>query len=331
MSKPISMNHGAGGRQMHELINKLIMQKLGNGILERMDDSAVLENQKAGRIAMTTDSYVVSPLFFEGGDIGRLSVCGTVNDLTTSGATPYALSLAFILEEGVEYETLEKIVTSIAETAKEAGVKIVTGDTKVVEKGKGDQIYINTCGIGFIEDGINISTYNAKAGDKVLITGSIGDHEIAMMKARGMIEFEIDVRSDAAPLNKKMQKVIERTKNLHVVKDPTRGGVASALIEIAEHSKVGIKLFETKLPISPQVKGVCELVGFDPLYLANEGKFIVICPPADVHHVQEVFGRACYIIGEVNQSSKPEVLLEVATGGLRRIGMLETTQLPRIC
>lgn len=330
MKNRVGMNHGSGGRQMHKFISQCVIDKLKNGVLERLDDSAVLENYKTGRIAMTTDSYVVSPLFFDGGDIGRLCVSGTVNDLTTSGAKPYALSLAFILEEGVSYETIEKIVDSIVTAAKEADVKIVTGDTKVVERGKGDQIYINTCGIGYIPEGVNVSTYNAKEGDAVMVTGNIGDHEVAMLKARKMINFEVDIKSDVAPLNKGIEKVIDKTNKINVIKDPTRGGVASALWEICQHSNCEIELDETMLPIDKSVKAVCELVGFDPLYLANEGKYIVVCPKESVDTVIESFPKA-RVIGTVKSNSKANLLLKTEVGGVRRLGMLETTQLPRIC
>lgn len=331
MSGNININHGSGGRQMHSFIKKCIIDKLQNGILERLDDSAVLENLKTSRLAMTTDSYVVSPIFFEGGDIGRLCIAGTVNDLTTSGAKPYALSLAFILEEGISYETIERIVDSIAVAAKEANVKIVTGDTKVVEKGKGDQIYINTCGIGFIEDDVNISTYNAKKGDSVIISGPIGNHEVAMMKARKMIDFEIDIKSDAAPLNNQIQNILTKSKEIHVVKDPTRGGLASALHEITEHSNCEIKLIESNIPIDKQVNAVCQLIGFDPLFMANEGKFVIVCSKAAESIVLKEFGPAAKVIGTVTGEGKASLILETESGGMRRLGMLETTQLPRIC
>ncbi len=328
--KTITMNHGSGGRQMHNFLKDVIVKHLGNGILERFDDSAVLENQMTGRFAMTTDSYVVSPLFFEGGDIGRLCVSGTINDLSTSGAKAHALSLAFILEDGVSLETIERVVESIAKTAKEAQVKIVTGDTKVVEKGKGDKIYINTCGVGFIDDAVDISTYNAKKGDLVFITGTIGDHEIALMKARGLFDFEIQVESDVAPLNIYIDKLLEKTKDIHVVKDPTRGGVASALNEICDHSNCKIIIEEDKLPINKQVKSVSELLGFDPLYLANEGKFIIVAPEESQASLKEIFPDGV-TVGKVSQEDSKQLILKTNSGGMRRVGMLETTMLPRIC
>ncbi len=330
MQDSININHGSGGRQMHELITTKIIGKLKNGILERMDDSAILKNHPNSRLAMTTDSYVVNPLFFSGGDIGRLAVSGTINDLATSGAKPYALSLAFILEEGMPFKTIEKIVDSIVQAANEADVKIVTGDTKVVEKGKGDQIFINTCGIGFIENDIEISTYNAKVGDSVIISGPIGNHEVAMMKARNMIDFEIDVESDAAPLNKQVEEILAKTTKIHTIKDPTRGGLASALQEICDHSNCQIQINETEIPIDKQVQAVCDLIGFDPLYMANEGKFIIICPKESEKDVLSTFTQG-KIIGEVKNNERPSLVLQTSAGGMRRLSMLETTQLPRIC
>ncbi len=325
----ITLNHGSGGTQMHQLIKERVIDRLSNGILERMDDSAILENQNNKKISMTTDSYVVSPLFFDGGDIGRLCICGTVNDLTTSGAKPYALSLAFILEEGTDISLIEKVVDSIVETANEAGVNIVTGDTKVVEKGKGDGLYINTCGIGFIDNETNISTYNAKNGNKVLITGPIGNHEVAMMKARKMIDFDVDVKSDAAPLNKPIEKLLNISpQGINVIKDPTRGGLASALKEISEHSNCTIEIDEELLPIDKNVQAVCDLIGFDPLYLANEGKFVIVCDDNRTQDIINCFPEA-KIIGEVKPGE--DLLLKTSSGGVRRVGMLETMQLPRIC
>jgi len=327
----ITLNHGLGGKQMHEFIKNTIMTKLQNGILEKMDDSAILKNLKTNRLALTTDSYVVSPLIFPGGDIGRLCVCGTVNDLTTSGAKPYALTLAFIIEEGMDLAVLDTIIDSINKTAKEAQILIVTGDTKVVEKGKGDGIFINTSGIGFIDDHIEISTYNTKDHDDVLVTGPIGNHEIAMMKARNLIEFDLTVESDVRPLNIPIENLLKQKVLLHSIKDPTRGGLASALYEIVEHSKVDITLIEKDLPIDKVVQSVCSLVGFDPLYLANEGKFIITCPKESSQHIIKAFKGTAQIIGRAKKSEHPKLLMETKSGGIRKIGMLETMQLPRIC
>jgi hydrogenase expression/formation protein HypE len=333
-SKQVTQNHGSGGKIMHNFIESVVMDRLKNGILERMDDAAVLENMGTKRLAITTDSFVVSPLFFEGGDIGRLAVCGTVNDLATAGAKPHALTLSFILEEGVELKTIERIVDSIAQTAKEADVRIVTGDTKVVERGKGDQIYINTCGVGFIEDGVDISTYNAKEGDLVMINGPIGNHEMALLKARKLFDFEAEIKSDAAPLNRQVEALLKDTHEVHVVKDPTRGGLSSALWEICQHSNVSIRIEEEDLPIDANVAALSELVGYDPLHLSNEGKFIIIVPPKSQKAVERAMGAKCCVIGEVqrgNQGKEPILTLHTTTGGVRRVGMLETTMLPRIC
>jgi len=331
MNNKISLNLGSGGREMHKFISEYIVKKLGNSVLNRLDDAAVLENRSDLKIAITTDSYVVSPIFFSGGDIGKLCVCGTVNDLATSGAKPYALTLAFILEEGTSLDDIKIVIDSIARTAKEAGVKIVTGDTKVVEKSKGDGIYINTCGIGFIKKGINISTHNAKTGDIVMVTGSIGNHEVAMLKAREMINFDIDVKSDVAPLNKKVESLLALTNKIHVIKDPTRGGLASALYEICGNSKCEIRLFEKDIPVEKQVLSVCELIGYDPLYLANEGCYIIICPKEAERHIKKVFGAKAKIIGRVLSNNRQELAVETKAGGMRKMGMLETMQLPRIC
>ncbi len=331
----IRLNHGSGGREMHNFISNTILKKLGNPVLEKFDDSAVMANLKNTRIAMTTDSYVVSPLFFKGGDIGRLSVCGTVNDLATSGAVPYALSLSFILEEGFPLAKIEKILDSIAVAAKEADVKIVTGDTKVVERGKGDGIYINTCGIGFIPENVNISTHNAAPGDIVMLTGPIGNHEITMLVERGGIDFETSIESDAAPLNKKVESLLKKTDGIRVIKDPTRGGLASALKEICDHSMVNIEIREEDIPVDPEVESVCEFIGYDPVYLANEGKYIIILKEGSENHVIDVFGNESAVIGRIGKMSEagkpPELIMETESGGKRRLGMLETIQLPRIC
>ncbi|MFH1223878.1 MAG: hydrogenase expression/formation protein HypE [Pseudomonadota bacterium] len=327
----VTLNLGSGGREMHNFISGYIIKRLSNSVLNKLDDSAVLLNRPDLRIAVTTDSYVVSPLFFPGGDIGKLCICGTVNDLSTSGAKPYAITLSFILEEGTPLEILKKIIDSIAKTAKQADVKIVTGDTKVVEKGKCDGVYINTCGIGFIKKGINLSTHNAKQGDVVLVTRSIGNHEATLLKYRGVIKFDAEIKSDVAPLNKKVEELLSLTKNIHVIKDPTRGGTASALYEICEHSKCGIRLFEKNIPVDKNVKALCALIGYDPLYLANEGCYIVVCPKGSEKYVKKVFGAHAVVIGEVISSKKAELTVETKIGGIRKLGMLETMQLPRIC
>jgi hydrogenase expression/formation protein HypE len=326
----ITLSIGSGGKDMHSFINEYIVKKLGNSSLNRMDDASVIM-PTGKRIAFTTDSYVVSPIFFDGGDIGRLCVCGTVNDLTTAGAKPVALSLAFILEDGVPIDDICKIVDSIATTCKEADVKVITGDTKVVEKGKGDKIYINTSGVGFIDEGVNISSHNAVVGDQIIVTGPIGNHEATMMKARGLINFDTKINSDVAPLNLKIEGLLKTTKDIHVIKDPTRGGLASALFEIAQNSNCEIRIFEEKLPVDGNVKAVCDILGLDPLYLANEGKFVIICPENSTGSVLRTFGPKAKIIGAVMSSGKQKLNIETLSGGIRRLSMLDSVQLPRIC
>lgn len=332
MQDKITLHHGSGGRVMHQFIKDVITSKLGNGILEKMDDSAIFANRPTKRLAMTTDSFVVNPLFFAGGDIGKLAICGTVNDLSCSGAKVSALSLAFILEDQTPLATIEKIVASIQHTANNANIQVVTGDTKVVETGKGDQIFINTTAVGHVDDDLNISSHNACAGDIVMVTRSIGNHEIALMQARGIIDLPTTITSDLAPLNLKTQALLAEYKSLHVIKDPTRGGVASALYEIAQNSKVQITINEESLPIEDNVNGICELLGLDPFYLANEGTFIIIGPAAMQAHVCKHFSAA-KVIGKISKSDQEDIplLLKTPLGAIRRLGMLETTQFPRIC
>ncbi|MBU1238664.1 hydrogenase expression/formation protein HypE [Myxococcota bacterium] len=326
----ITMNHGAGGRIMHEFIHASILAHLGNDLLLRMDDAAVLEPSGPCKIAMTTDSYVVHPLFFPGGDIGKLAICGTVNDLSTSGAIPRWLTLSFILEEGFPLESLDRIIASIGATAREAGVLIVTGDTKVVEKGKGDGIFINTAGVGFIPEGVNLSTHNARPGDSVLINGPMGNHEAALFTVREQLPFTTTIESDAAPLNHLVQKLLGLSSGIRSVKDPTRGGVASALWEICDHSSVTITVQEDALPVDPQVRGVCELVGFDPMYMANEGKIIVVCDSDHKEVLLAAMGPGASCIGTVCEGA-PSLTMATSIGGIRRLSMMENIQLPRIC
>ncbi len=326
----ITMNHGAGGRVMHDFIQKSVVGHLGNDLLTRMDDAAVLDLPAGSRLALTTDSYVVHPLFFPGGDIGRLAVCGTVNDLSTAGADPLYLTLAFILEEGFPLADLDRILASIAATAREAGVRIVTGDTKVVERGKGDGIFINTAGVGAIPAGVDLSTHNARPGDVILVSGPMGNHEVALFAVREKLPFSTSIESDATPLNHLVQRLLATTPEIRAIKDPTRGGVASALWEICEHSGVAVTVDEESLPVDKEVRGVCELVGFDPLYLANEGKLVVVCGPEAEGPLLEVMGPGAARIATVYRG--PAALtMETAIGGRRRLSMLESVQLPRIC
>ena len=331
MDKKININVGSGGKQMQQFINEIILKKLGNNILNILDDSAVLDLNGSKKIAFTTDSYVVNPIFFEGGDIGRLCVCGTVNDLATSGAKAKYISLSLIIEEGFSLFDLEKIIDSLAATANEAGVLIVTGDTKVVEKNKCDGLYINTTGVGTIDDGITLSTHNACDGDVIMVTGNLGDHEVALISSRKLVDFNINIKSDLAPLNKKVEELLSLTKLVHCIKDPTRGGLAGVLNEIATNSSCEINVFEEKIPFSEGVKAVCSLIGFDPLYLASEGRYVIVCDQQAEPLVKKVFGDMACSIGRVRHSNKGAVTLETSFGGLRKLNILDGLQLPRIC
>ncbi|MDP3478914.1 MAG: hydrogenase expression/formation protein HypE, partial [Desulfoprunum sp.] len=274
--KTILLDHGSGGLASQELISSLFLKHLDNPILHGLEDSAVLDNYP-GRLAFTTDSYVVDPIFFPGGDIGKLAVHGTINDLAMRGARPLYLSLAIILEEGMPLDDLERIVISISEACKESGVPIVTGDTKVVPKGKGDKIFINTSGIGIVPDGLEISSQNARKGDIIILSGTMGDHGITIMTRRAGIALQGKLESDTMPLHKLVQRLIDDLPgSVHTLRDPTRGGVATTLNEIAANSKLSIELREEDLPIRPQVRAACELLGLEPLYLANEGKCLVV-------------------------------------------------------
>ncbi|MCM8800871.1 MAG: hydrogenase expression/formation protein HypE [Candidatus Omnitrophica bacterium] len=331
----ILLSHGGGGKLAHQLIRELIIPNFSNPILNRLDDSAVF-NLK-GRLAFTCDSFVVKPLFFRGGDIGRLAVFGTVNDLAVMGAKPVYLSVGFIIEEGLEIKILEKIIRSMKRAAEISQVRIACGDLKVVEKNSADQIFINTNGIGVIESEVEITSSNAKGEDKIIINGFIGDHATAVMSARGDYKLKTPIRSDCAPLNEMIQKILKVCKNIHVMRDPTRGGVATTLNEIAISSNVEIEIYEDRLPIREEVKGFCEILGVDPLYMANEGKVIIFAPPKESEKILRVMqrhplGRNASIIGRVTKKSKhPKVLIRTRIGSLRILDMLSGEQLPRIC
>lgn len=334
-SKQVLLAHGSGGKLSQDLVRDMFVGELANEALCRMDDSACLDVGE-GRLAFTTDSYVVSPIFFPGGDIGKLAICGTVNDLSTSGATPKYLSLALIIEEGLPFEDLSKVVYSIKTTAAEAGVCIVTGDTKVVNRGKADKLFINTAGIGVVPPGIQISGCNARPGDIVMLSGSIGDHGMAIMAQREGFTFNVPVESDCAPLNGLVASMMKASNNIHVLRDPTRGGLASTLNEIAAQSGVGIEIDETKIPVKDAVRSACELLGFDPLYVANEGKMIVIAAREDAEKVLAAmrtnrYGADAAIIGEVTAEHKNRVVLRTALGARRIVDMLSGELLPRIC
>lgn len=331
----IQMDHGAGGRASHDLVAKTFMPVLANPILKELNDSALLHFQDL-RLAISTDSYVVDPIFFPGGNIGSLAVHGTVNDLAMRGAQPRYLSVGFILEEGLEITDLEKLVASMAEAAREAGVQVVAADTKVVERGKADRIFINTAGVGVIAPGVHIAGQNGKPGDFVLINGPVGDHGIAVLSTREGLSFQTDIQSDSAPLNGLVSEMLEVSRNIHVLRDPTRGGVATALNEVARQSAVGIELEESNLPVRPEVNAACEMLGLDPLYVANEGKVLVLVAPEDADLVlnkmrQHPLGTESRIIGKVVSEHPGKVVLQTGIGGHRIVDMLSGEQLPRIC
>jgi len=330
----ILLAHGSGSRLSHELIEKNFLPPLANPLLAKLDDSAVFD--LSGRLAFTTDSYVVKPIFFPGGDIGKLAVCGTINDLAMSGAMPLYLSLSLIIEEGLTLSELTKIVKSIKAAAEEAGAKIVTGDTKVVNRGSADKLFINTSGIGIVPPGIDISGTNAKIGDKLILSGTIGDHGIAVMSQREGLKFSVPVQSDCAPLNKLVAQMLEASSQIHCLRDPTRGGLATTLNELAKQSKVGIRIEEEKIPVRDGVRAACELLGFDPLYVANEGKLVAIVTPSDAEKVlskmkRNPYGADASIIGEVADEHKGKVIMKTRLGASRIVDMLSGELLPRIC
>ena len=331
----VLLAHGGGGKLTHELIDKMLYPLLGNEILDQGHDGALLPPM-SGELAMTTDSFVVDPIFFPGGDIGDLAVNGTINDLLCCGAEPLYLSLSFILEEGFLLEDLWKVIQSIASATRGAGVRIVTGDTKVVEKGKGDKIYINTTGIGRVMEGMDIAPRRCREGDVVVINGSLGDHGIAILTEREGLQLESHVLSDTAALNEMMLEVFREVPEIHVLRDPTRGGVASALNEICISSATGIRLKEELLPVKAGVRGACELMGLDPLYIANEGKILIILPGEQADHLLSIMkkhecGRESRIIGEVSKKNAGILHLETSIGSTRIVDMISGEQLPRIC
>ncbi len=334
----ITLSHGSGGKATHNLIEGLFAPAFSNPLLDRMDDSAVFPIAAgASKLAFTTDSYVVSPLFFPGGDIGELAVNGTVNDLAMAGARPLYLSAGFILEEGLPIEDLQRIVTSMAAAAARAGVSIVTGDTKVVQRGKADKVFINTAGIGVVQVTWPMGQAQARPGDKVLINGPVGDHGIAILLAREALEIETTVGSDTAPLHDLVAHLLEAAgPGLHCLKDPTRGGVATTLNEIAMTSEVSIALDQNAIPVRSEVRGACEILGLDPLTIANEGKLlaIVAVEPAEAALVAmraHPLGRDAAIIGEVRAEPVAMVFLRTDIGGTRVLDMLVGDPLPRIC
>jgi len=330
----VVMGHGSGGRMSRDLLNRVFLPGLGLSAPRSLDDSAVIAVNGL-RLALTTDSHVVSPLFFPGGDIGRLAVCGTVNDLAMVGAQPLALTVAFVLEEGLPLEELARVVASMRVAAAEAGVTIAAGDTKVVQKGSADQLFINTAGVGLIPPDVDISGANAQPGDIVILSGAIGDHGIAVLAAREDLGFETALQSDVAPLNG-LVSVMLAAGRVHVLRDPTRGGLATTLNEIAELSGVAIELVESRIPLRPAVNAACEMLGFDPLYVANEGKLVACVPAGQAEAILAAmrstpYGGEAEIIGQVLAGPGGQVTLKTAIGGTRLLDMLAGELLPRIC
>jgi len=331
----ISLSHGAGGKLSSDLINSLFKENFKNKILNRLEDSAVF-NLNEQKIAFTTDSYVIQPIFFPGGDIGKLAVCGTINDLAVMGAKPLFFSCSLIIEEGLDKSILQKIILSMKKTAQKAKVQIVTGDTKVVEKGSADKIFVNTSGIGVISKGIDLGKEKIKVGDKIIINGTIGDHATAVLSIREGLEFQTKVKSDCAFLSDLISPILEFKNKIKFMRDPTRGGLASALNEMVSEKKFGAILFEEKIPIKNEVQGFCELLGYDPLYLANEGKVIIVTAPEIAKKVLSLLrkkpkGKNAEIIGEVTDKFKGIVGLKTKFGGTRVVDMLVGEQFPRIC
>jgi len=330
----ILLAHGGGGKLAHELIEKSFLKALANPLLAKLDDSAVFD--LSGRLAFTTDSYVVSPIFFPGGDIGKLAVCGTVNDLAMSGAKPLYLSLSFIIEEGLALSELERIVSSVQKAAEESKVAIITGDTKVVPRGSADRLFINTAGVGIIAEGINVSGSNAKPGDKVILSGTIGDHGIAVISQREGLSFSTKLESDCAPLGGLVAEMLKVSPDIHCLRDPTRGGLATTLNELAKQSGVSIRIEEEKIPLREEVLAACEMLGFDPLYVANEGKLVAIVPAGDADRILEImkknrYGKKSAIIGEVGAEPPGRVVMKTVLGASRIVDMLVGDLLPRIC
>jgi hydrogenase expression/formation protein HypE len=335
-NEQIVMGHGAGGRMSHQLIQKNFLPAFDNPALRAGDDAARLDSDVHQNLAISTDAHVVSPLFFPGGDIGRLAVCGTVNDVAMLGAKPLYLTAGFILEEGLPIETLQRVIASMQAAAHEADVQIVAGDTKVVEKGKADGLYITTAGVGIVRTGVQIGGAHAKAGDIVILSGPIGDHGIAVLGARGELGFQSTIQSDVAPLNHLIDAMLDASLNIHVLRDPTRGGLATTLNEIATQSNVGITLDEKTIPVRPEVNAACEMLGFDPMYIANEGKLVAILAPEDAEVVLKImhqtrFGEQAVVIGNVTDEPRGRVLMKTAIGSQRIVDMLAGEMLPRIC
>lgn len=335
----ITLAHGSGGRAMHELVDQLIRQVFSNPLLDQGEDQARIPlaelNALGNRLAFTTDSYVVTPLEFPGGNIGTLAINGTVNDLAVGGATPLYLSCGFIIEEGLALETFKRILAAMRSAADAAGVAIVTGDTKVVQRGGADQLFINTAGVGVIAEGFNPSASGAQVGDVVIVNGYLGDHGAAILNARGDLALDADIASDCAPLNRLVAAMFAACPAIHCLRDATRGGLATVLNEFAERSQVNIVLDEAQLPIRQPVRGMCEILGLDPLYLANEGKLVAVVPASSAEAVLTAMrqipeGQDACVVGQVT-AGKGHVILQTGFGGERIVDMLPGEQLPRIC
>jgi hydrogenase expression/formation protein HypE len=333
----VMVAHGGGGRLMNDLIRDLIRPAFDNPVLAQAHDAAVLEELAGRRLAFSTDSYVVRPLFFPGGDIGSMAVFGTVNDLAMAGARPLYLSVGFILEEGLPMETLWDVLKSMGRAAARAGVQVVTGDTKVVDRGKGDGIFINTTGIGVIEHNLTIGPHQVRQGDALIINGDIARHGMAVLSVREGLEFEGDIQSDSAPLAHVVQALLEAGIEIHCLRDMTRGGMASALNEIAETAGLKITIDEKAIPCRPEVRAVCEILGFDPLHVANEGRFVAFVPAEQAETARAVIerqqpGQGAAVIGQVRaERCRPQVVLKSVIGAGRIVDMLSGEQLPRIC
>ena len=331
----ILLDHGSGGKISHSLITDIMLPIFNNPILSQLNDGAIFDIE-GKRLAFSTDTYVVDPIFFPGGNIGTLSINGTVNDIAMCGATPLFLSAGLIIEEGFSLADLKTILQEMSIAAEKAGVKVVTGDTKVVPKGAADKIFINTSGIGIIPKNMDIASHRARPGDKIILSGSIADHGITILTQREGMTFDSSVASDTAPLNHMVKNMLSVCKNIHVLRDPTRGGIGTALNEIAIKSEIGIKIYEEKIPVKNEVAAICELLGFDPVYIANEGKLLAFVPPEHAEKVldvikQDKFGQKACIIGEVVEDNSHKVFMQTRIGGTRIVDMLTGEQLPRIC
>jgi hydrogenase expression/formation protein HypE len=335
-SDKILMAHGSGGQMSHDLVAQIFLRHFHNPILAELDDAAVLGPPLDARLALTTDSYVIHPLFFPGGDIGKLAVCGTINDLAMRGARPLYLTTGFILEEGLPLADLERIVVSMAVTARSAGVQIAAGDTKVVDRGSADGLFINTAGLGIVPDGVAVSGAGARPGDAVIVSGTVGDHGMAVMSRREGLSFSSPLESDCAPLNGLVAALLAAAPSLHCLRDPTRGGLTTALNELAARSGVGIEIEETRIPVRDPVRGLCELLGLDPLYVANEGKLVAVVPAEEAQAAlaalrSHELGAEAAVIGLVVAEHPRRVVLRTPLGARRVLDMLVGEQLPRIC